>query len=202
MGLLLWLAFLWVALVQVRDNPFGAVAVALLASPILLFVLRVFLEDWQPKGLFDPATQSWAFLFGDALWLPMAFAAAAYGQRSVPQDSTFRSGWWLAVSVVAGVAAGVVFHKMDQAVYVTAGYGQALLSPTKLAHDFVAYPLLFGGLQFLGVPVLVHHFWWTGMVALAGVLLWGAMGVHDMVKPLNPAHLHPKWSTQDFSVRR
>ena len=200
-GLIAWLAVLWAFLVYQRESPLGAAVVALLSSPILLLVLRQTLEKGEPAGLFSPATQSWAFLFGDVLWLPASFAAAAYGQRFVQDDSKFHSHWWLAGCVVIGVVAGVVFHKLDQEVYVLNGHGLALVSPTKLAHDFVAYPLLFGGLLFLGLPVLVHRFWWAGATALIGVLLWGLMGVADAKRSLDPKDLHPKWNERAFSGR-
>lgn len=200
-GLLAWLVVLWIGLVTWRDQPVAAVAIALLSSPLLLLFLRMFVEDGRPKGLFNPATQSWAFFFGDVLWLPLAFAAAAFGQRFVPDDSWFRTSWWLGVCVVVGGIAGIVFHKLDQAAYVTAGHGQAVMSPSKLAHDFVSYPLLFGGLLFLAVPVVIHHFVWAGAISVAGVLLWGAMGARDMSSPPRPQDMHPKWDTRHFSVR-
>lgn len=200
-GLLAWLAILWIGLVTWRDQPMIMVLTALLASPLLLLFLRMFLEDGRPKGLFNPSTQSWAFLFGDIVWLPLAFGAAAYGQRFVPSDSWFRTPWWLVACVIVGGIAGGAFHKLDQGAYIGAGYGQALMSPTKLAHDFVSYPLLFGGLLFLALPVVVHHFLWSGAAALAGVLLWGAMGARDMGNAPRPQDMHPKWDTVNFRTK-
>jgi hypothetical protein len=201
-GLGLYLAALWAVLIHQRDHPFVVVQVAWLASPLLLLVLRVTLEDGLPEGLFSWKTQSWAFLFGDILWLPMAFGFAAYGQRFVPDDSVFRSFWWLTVCVVVGVGAGLLFHSMDTGAYIDAGSEWALKSPSKWAHDFVAYPLLFGGLFYLGLPVAVHHFKWTGAVILLGVLLWIAMGGKDTVSKPRPANLHPDWNEGTFSVRK
>lgn len=200
-GLFVWLVLLWYLVVSYRENWVIMVATALLASPLLLLALRLWLEEGRPAGLFSPSSQSWAFLFGDILWLPLAFGASAYGYQFVPADSWFKTSvWWLAICVAIGIAAGLVFHMLDSGAYSNAGYELALVSPTKLAHDFVSYPLLFGGLLFLGVPVLAHQFMWAGAVALTGVLLWTAMGVKDMIDPPHPGNLHPKWSCKEFQI--
>lgn len=196
-----WLVLLWALLVWQRTNPLALVFVALSASPLLLLALRVTLEDGQPTGLFNPSRASWAFLFGDVVWLPLAMAACAYGQRNLPDSGWHHTSWWLPLCVLLGLGAGLAFHfLMDQPAYVQAGWGQALYSPTKVAHDFVSYPLLFGGLAWLGVPVLVHDFKWAGAVGLVGVLLWGAMGARDATHPPKPENLHPRWSVTDFRV--
>lgn len=196
-----WLVLLWALVVWQRTNPLALVLVALAASPLLLLALRVTLECGKPPGLFDPSRASWAFLFGDVLWLPLAMAACAYGQRNLPEQGWFRDWWWLPLCILLGIGAGLAFHfLMDQPAYVQAGWGQALYSPTKVAHDFVSYPLLLGALAWLGVPVLVHDFRWTGAIALVGVLLWGAMDARDATRPPRPQELHPQWDATEFRV--
>lgn len=200
-ALLVWLCTLWTVVVTMSTNPVVMAGTAWLASPVLLFVLRVFLEDGQPEGLFDPGRASWTFLFGDLIGLPLAMGAAAVGQRQLGDSGWFRSPLWLLCCIVLGILAGAAFHfLMDQPAYVEAGWGQALYSPSKVAHDFVSYPLLFGAITWLGVPVLVHEFMWSGAVALIGVLVWVAMAAKDATNPPRPQDLHPKWSADKFRV--
>jgi len=198
--MVVYLCMLWVGLVFFRDSPIFVVGVALNASPIALLILRLMLEDGRPRGLFNWETQSWAFLFGDTIGLPLALGAAAYGQRYVPDDSWFRSGWYLTLCVVIGVLGGTAFRfLMEVEAYTKANHASALMSPTKLTHDFVSYPLLLGGLMYLGLPVLVYQFRWVGVVALLGVAIWLAMCVRDAVHPPKPTNLHPGWMKEHFA---
>lgn len=190
-------------LVKTSGNPFVAVILALLASPVLLPLLR---WTFEPRfssvlAMFDPRTQSWTFVFGDTLFLPFAFAFASLAYQSVPADSIFKSWLYLGLCIGLGIGAGVAFHYgMQVPAYTDAGLAEALNSPTLRAHDFVAYPFLFGGLLYIGIPGLVHHWQWTGTIALVGVLLWGVAAVGDAIDPPQPKSLHPKWDQLRFCV--
>lgn len=202
-GLVVYLVILWRIVVFRGDEPLTMMLTAWLASPLPLLFLRFVLEDGTPAVSFDLSTQSWALLLGDVFFLPAAMATVAYGQQFVPAESMFRSWQWLVVCVAAGLAAGFAFHfLMEVKAYTDAGWAEALMAPTKLFHDFVSYPFLFGALLYLGIPVLAHQFWWIGAAGLAGVLLWGAAAFHDATKPPRPQDLHPLWDTENFSVIR
>lgn len=201
LGLLYFQLVLWVGLMSSRDRPFVAAAVALLASPLLLLILRRWFEGGHPTGLLHPRTQSWAFLFG-VIAIAVAFGIAAYGHQSVPADSRFHTTWYWLVCVLIGMVAGATFHYgMELKAYAEARHGAALASPTKLAHDFVSYPLLLGGLLYVWIPVLVYQFRWTGASVLACVVVWAAMIIRDALHPPEPANLHPKWDPRKFSVQ-
>lgn len=198
-SLVAWLTGLWVILAVNVNRPVVLVVTAWLASPLLLLFLRLTME--KPfGGLFALRTQSWAFLFGDTLWLPLAFGLAAVGYRLVPEGSFFRSWVWLAACIAMGLVAGTVFHALDTSAYSNAGAELALLSPTKLAHDFVAYPFLFGGLLYVGLPVTVHNFRGYGLPVLLLIGMWGLMGFFDAQRGLNPLDLHPRWDAVRFRV--
>lgn len=194
-----WLMGIWVILAVNPNRPIVLVITAWLASPLPLLFLRLTMEE-SFGGLFSVKTQSWALLFGDTLWLPLAFGAAALGHGLVPENSFFRSWLWLVSCIVVGVAAGTVFHALDTIAYNNAGAELALLSPTKLAHDFVAYPFLFGGLLYIGLPVMMHDFRGYGLPVLLLVCMWGLMGYADSQRGLNPLNLHPLWDVASFRV--
>lgn len=178
----------------------GAAMIALCASPLLAIILRMTLEKGTPKGQLDPRTQSWMFLFGDTIFLPFAFGAAMLGWHKLNMSDQWHTGWlWMSASAGIGIVAGVIFHHLDVAPYTKQGMGRALNSPTKIAHDFVAYPVLFAGLVYLGVPVIFGStFAPYGILTLVGVVLWGAAGMHD--QNLLARDLHPNWDAENFHI--
>lgn len=201
-------------------QPFMAAAAALLASPVPIGLLAQFYEaprvgETRTLGyiLSHWQDQSYAFLFGDTIFLPFAAAMAALAWRQTPalRDSWAASWQWTAASAVLGIAAGFVFrHINDAKVYLPQAAG-SFNAPTKLFHDWGTYPVLFGGLVCVGIPLIVKvvdtqvpfiHLWvaspYLGLM-LSGVILWAGAGAwHDMGRfghaPLVPQNLHPdKW---------
>ena len=155
--------------VTLQGDSGSAIVLAWLASPIL-FYLMALLTERGPVALggrgttagqvfvsvFSLRTQAWSFIFGDILLLPAAFAVAAnkWSQTNAIDRELPAWGWLLCL--VIGAAAGLGFHfKMDKPAFIKAGYGLSLNSPTKLLHDFVTYSVLFGGLLYVFVPLVV-----------------------------------------------
>lgn len=164
----------------------------------MMLILRVTVEYGKPAGLFYPKTQSWAFLFGDSIAVPVAFGAAAM----YPYTSSLSRGTKIAFAVGIAFCACILFRRTDSERYRKSGNTDRLLSPTKLWHDFVVYPLLTAVLVFQGLPVLVSRFGTTECwLVLAGVTVWGMLGLVDLViiKP-DPAKQHPRW--QDTALHR
>lgn len=207
-GLAVYALCCFILLVQgvASGNTAQAVVMAWFTSPVIMLVMRIVFEKGKPKGLFHPSTQSWMFLFGDTIFLPFAFGAAAFGWRKLDTSGGqwYTTWWWMLVSAGVGVIAGMLFHRADITNYTRQGMELALSSPTKWAHDFVAYPVLFGGLLALGVPVIFSSLLKPyGILILVGIVLWGLMGVRDaglILSPLKAVNLHPKWDRFWFHV--
>ena len=213
-GVAIWAALDFALLVfMVRQGTWaGAALTALLASAIPMALLVATLEQGH-RTLADVfgniREQSWMFLFGDTIFLPAAAAMAALAWRASPQlqDTWATSWWWTASSALAGLLAGCWFRfSNDRPAYQLAGAESAFYSPTKLFHDLGAYPVLFGGLLAVGVPLFLKmvsttvpfvHFYAAPYLwlMLAGIGLWLAAGVvHDLGlfgPPRTPARLHP-----------
>lgn len=167
--------------------------IPILISPVMMHVVRFGWELGKPDGLLDPRTQSWAFLFGDTIMLPIALGAAAYSWRSLPADGWYRSTWWLLLSIGVGVVFALVFHFVLNAPnYIKAGNGDMMGSPTSIWHDVVVYMTLSILIVFLGATAVVMDFGGTGWIVVAGLVGWLALGAADAtIHPLDQADLHP-----------
>lgn len=188
-------------------QPFAAAFMIWAASPLLILMLRFTLErDWEigrQLSTYGLGKQSWAFILGDTIALPFtAFVLAlAWRTLDVSGNRWFMSWWWLPVCVLVGLAFGYWFHFIqDGPAYINAGVPEALNSPTKWAHDFVSYPVILGGLLYLGAPVLAHQFWPYGAIGLIGIVLWFGFGARDAFAGLNPVLFHPQWDVSRFRV--
>ncbi|MEO5949996.1 MAG: hypothetical protein ABIQ04_00960 [Candidatus Saccharimonadales bacterium] len=204
--LMMYGVFMFLALVHSarRGDIAPSVLIIWLASPVLLAAVRLSLEREFDAKLISPKTQAWSFLFGDTISLPIVAGALALGWRSMPIASRWYSPIWTIVSAALGICAGLAFHLMAVGETRAANAALSINAPTKLAHDFVAYPVIFGGLACIGVPVVAcaisQGLWpWHLILAIAGVLSWVGLVVHD-VQGLDPKELHPQWSTSQFRV--
>lgn len=189
----------------INDHLVLAVVFALLASPVPMALTRLFIEDGSVRDMYDVRLQSWTFLFGDVFALPFAAAMATLGWQSLDKvgGHWYTSHIWLFASAVIGVLAGISFHVMDSGAYRAAGAEVSLNTPTKLFHDFGAYPILFGAIVCVGVPLLVHtvdsSFPWVHFdvqpyagLMLIGILGWAAFAaLDDKVHHPQPANMHP-----------
>ncbi len=183
-----------------RGSVSGAVLSAWLASPIPMAIVATWPEHRAVTEVFNPAIGSWAFIFGDLVFLPFAAGMLALGWRHLDQVQRhwYTSWQWLALSALLGLAAGFVFHYLDAPNYDPLAFS----SPTKLLHDFVAYPVLFGGLWAAFWPVIRYgksrKFGW---LALVGLLMWFVAGYADhSIHTLNGENLHVRFDWKRMRV--
>jgi hypothetical protein len=208
-GLILWAVVMYMLLtISVpAESRFWPVVWVLLSSPVLLAVLAYFLEGRTLGEMFNPVHASWSFMFGDTFVLTTALSLCAAGWTSVPSDSWFRSPDWVLIGMLVGFAGGLAFHWWDGGNYTREGAEALLNSPTKLAHDFAAYPALLGALVSMGVPVLAYWSSASKWVILCLVLHLALMGLDalrathpDWSISFTPFDLHPKWDAVNFRV--
>lgn len=163
-----------------------------------MFFVRTALERLGWRGMFSLRKQSWAFVLGDAIALPIAFFFLIWSYRSQEMNSFFDSRGWTLLALIIGVIVGFVFRIVDSPRYVDASRATALKSPTKIWHDLVVYPVLTGLLVWGGIPLLsngVSLFEWCLIVSL---LLWLAFGVRDILRPPVISEQHPRWNVKAF----
>lgn len=191
-----------------------AVIVAWVASPIMFFVVAYVCEIGENgrgataaevfKSVFSPKGQAYSFLIGDFLLLPGALAVAAINWQETSNQVDLSIWWWLACLLV-GVVIGFGWHfKLEKPGYEQAGFAANLNSPTKLFHDFVSYPVLFGGIMFVFVPMFFHIEWNfiadlpVILISLA-IIIWFVLGAvvdSRRAKRLMPWG-HPKYDLEN-----
>lgn len=166
--------------------------VPIIVSPATMLYLRLTMEEGRPAGLLNPGKQSWAFLYGDMLMLPIVFISMALGWRRLADEQGFHMQfWWFLVSVAAGCIIAAVWRYSEVQTYKRLGGKDRLDSPTKLWHDYVVYGSLGTLLVFGGLPVVILDFTshgWAALVAFGG---WVLLGLADSLRKLDPANLHP-----------
>lgn len=213
--------YVLLAAATVSGEVIYAILLAWLASPILFPVLALIYERFSVehggrggtakevmKSVFSHKTQAWSFLYGDTLILPLAFALAAGRWHEAASYRTV-SVWWFVLCLVVGLLVGYGFHyKMETPGYTKAGFAESLNSPTKLFHDFVTYPALFGGLLFALGPLIVGPEWpsqvnFHTVAILALVGCWAFVGMkwdsERAQKGLIPWG-HPRFDLDQLSV--
>lgn len=111
-------------------NPMVVIIVCLCASVLPMLLLALAMERRSLAGIADPARQSWAFLFGDTLFLPFMAAMLALGWRRLDQMGAhwYNAWWWVGLSALAGLVVGIAFHAMERANFESMAFN----SPTKL----------------------------------------------------------------------
>jgi hypothetical protein len=162
-----------------RGLVYRAAGIVLVVSPLAITLLGLVYDSRSLAQSVSLSGNSWAYLFGDTFALSAAFAAATFGWRSLG-PGWWTTSWWFVLSFVLGMAAGVTFHIVDGAGYRAVGAGELLGTASKLWHDFVTYPTLFGGLVWVGVPLLfVARNRIATWVCVAGVAAWMVFAVCD-----------------------
>jgi hypothetical protein len=199
---------------------FYVILVTWVTSPISFYIMAIFFEN-DPivhggrgetaievfKNVFNLKTQAWSFIFGDIFVLPAAFVVAAHKWSEMP-GLIDPPVWWLVMCLITGSVVGLGFHFWyEKPLYIQQGAGESLDSPTKLLHDFVSYPVLFGGLLCVFVPLVVTpsarelpwlQAWYLNDSVIKIMLLiaiWSTLGVIDHFRNLIPWG-HPKYAVE------
>lgn len=151
-------------------------------SPLCLLVIRYTMEFGQPGRLFDLRTQSWAFLVGDIVALPLAlwFAQKSWGSGAIERGSFFNTFAWIVICLIAGLLIQQGYHDLlETPAYIASGNADLLGSPSKLWHDIVVYGSLSGAFVYLGVPAIFKDWSGNGKFVVLGLGLWLVLGILD-----------------------
>lgn len=187
-----------------RKGSISVATIPILVSIIGMGVVRAIWERNSPltvADMYNPATQSWAFLFGDLLALPMALGFSAVAWRKMSSSSWFWSDAWAVVAIISGILISLMWHHLLEApAYTAAGFEDMLETPTKIWHDTVVYGILSTLLIYLGVPAVITDWRRTGGAAVMAFVVWGALGFADAtVHELHIPDLHPPHDTTSFA---
>lgn len=166
-------------------------------SYAVMYDYRKSYEGPNAPPLFDHKLCSWAFMYGDTVVVPIGAVFAVHGMQS-PDVAAWKSSiLWIVFSFAVGLFIGWCFHQLDGKNYEEDGNEVMLKSPTKLAHDFVAYPVIFGGAVFVTVPMLLHYSEYTKGV-LISLAVWLFLGGCDIYRKLKRKNLHVGWDPEEF----
>ena len=194
---------LLVGLIRQGQRWSASVAAATI-SPGLLSVM-VLLEGRSLAEVADLATLPWSLAIGDLIIIPAAAWVAAHGYRTwnpLPARPVhfLPVSWvgWIILWWAVGLVVGALFYfVLDGPNYEAAGMLLALLSPTKITHDFVVMPALWGGMWCAGLPLLgrkTFHRW----VLVACFVGWATLVMVDGQRGLDLTQLHPLWDAAGF----
>ncbi len=166
------------------------------SAPYVMWKYRKKYEGTQAPKMFDLRKGSWAYLIGDTIVLPIGWVALVFGWND--QGSV---EWGLSSSLLlcllAGIAAGSLFHASDTKGYKEQKAEDALKCPTKIAHDFCAYPVLLGGLLYGFIPFFQNWSWYSS-VFIGSVFVWLILAGCDMKRGLLVPDLHVRWNPKIF----
>lgn len=169
-------------------HPVIVAGVIFTISPIgMLAVARILEGRW----LWPPKTQYRAFIWGDAVMLPLIGVGIAASVQQLPSSNYWFFNWrWAIIAAGLSLLVSGVFCIFD-----ARGYSRKQLnSPTKVYHDFFVYPVL-SYLFFLGAPALLYPpINGATLLALIGFGGWAALGISDMNIDRPDAHIDFDWN--------
>lgn len=158
-------------------------------------ILAVMIEDRPLEQVINLDLLPWSLAIGDPLLIPLAAVVAASAYRTYPEPFrvVWTGLWWL-----IGLAVGTLFYfVLDGPAYAAVGRSAALLSPTKMMHDFVVMPALWGGM-FCACLLLLRRATWHRYVLVACFVGWATLVVVDGQRGLDLTQLHPLWDEVHF----
>lgn len=172
-----------------------------LLSPVAMLVLRVFAEDWFDRSFFNPRVMSLSFVFGDLVLLPICLFMAGSGWNELPDSGWHRTWWFASGCWSVGLLAACAFRTVDGSRYVTAGVESALISPTKVWHDWVVIPVVTAALLWLLVPqAFIGGSTFTRPAVVFLVMFFIAVAIDNFIIKPDPARQHPEWDGDRFQV--
>lgn len=191
----------YVGVTALVQRGYGFAAFLLVLAFWGVFLLLAFFEGGTSRfrNVTSWRKQSWAFLC-DPL-LALGFCVTAWAWRSPQrqmQAEWIGAWWWLVLSATVGLGATYVFTLMDQPRYYDARHAAALVSPTKVWHDWPTYWVMFSSAVAVMAPLLWVWTWHTWFV-LGCVTVWALAGVRDMVRPPDVHMQHIAWDASRFA---
>lgn len=169
-------------------RPVLAAAMVIFVSPVMLALIITFGENRSLNDFTNLGHQPWSLLFGDTFLLSTAAAAAAANVRRWP--SMVITTGRLRLCLLIGMAAGLSFHLMDVRNYRRLGTANLTDAISKVYHDGVVYPVLFG--TFVLVTYLMVRYG-SGKLKLVYLLClagWVLLAARDATAGLNPRDFH------------
>jgi hypothetical protein len=170
-------------------------------SPVAMLLLRWWYEDGLDRSFFNPLVMSWGFILGDTVILPVVLLFGGLGWQDLPNGwRQSASLWFAAACALIGLAVAVVFRLVDGRRYVDAGVPTALLSPTKVWHDWVVMPVTVAGLCWLLIPQVYFGGSTFTRPAFVFMGLFGLTLLLDAITKPDPAAQHPQWDSVRFTA--
>jgi hypothetical protein len=193
-------------------RPWMAATTVWVASPLVVLGVWWLVQKGQPYfSEMSFGSISYAAVVGDIVVLPAAAIVTAYGWKAAANEMApfWKSGWWLAISSLIGLAAGIGFHLMGGPANSNSSELSVRLhdSPLSWAHNLGVFTALFGAFVFALVPLLFTAAGRSlGLLAVAiGIIGWGGLSVIDNIRMRLPLdsywRFNPQWMDVDFDWR-
>jgi hypothetical protein len=195
--------------------------------------MAVVIEGRSLSQVADLNLLPWSLAIGDTFIIPLAAGIAAHfykyhaldkpwplrGPRRLSESHWLRRflrsiepSWatWMILWFCVGLLVGVLFYfRIDGPAYELAGRTRALLSPSKLMHDFVVLPALWGAMFCACLPILRHRNGcgcllaprnknWHRWALVACFIGWAVLVANDGQRGLDLTQLHPLWDAVNF----
>lgn len=186
---LLWLFFTTTLHKLIISGHWVVVIIYTIFITVVVPVSVTYIDRKRPFWkVLDPRRQSWAFMFGDPLFLASALGVVsyAYSRESAPAFA-YTEAWFLAMYTL-GWAASIGLMMADRVRYIQNDALEAYNRPDKMIHDRVVVPVLFS-CTFATLPPLMLD--WSILVTTTVLLLalWGGLLlVDDKLR-----FVDPKW---------
>lgn len=167
--------YIWLTYSMRAGNRVHAVLAVWASSSFPILWAGVFVEHRSLLDMLNPATQSWAAEFSDSVAFPAAAWIAATGSK-YGRLTQFHwrplPSWVRFACALCGVTAGVAFHAYDSPHYTLL----ARNSPGMLLHDYLAFPVIFGGMLYGLVMLFKLRYDWRHFAAMLVVIVVGFGG--------------------------
>ena len=172
----------------VAGRPIMAAAMVVFVSPVMLALIVMVGENRSLSGFANLSHQPWSLIFGDKFVLSTAAAIAAVS--ACRWGGVVISTTWLYLCMLIGVAAGLGFHLMDVGNYRRLGTSNLTDAFSKVYHDGVVYPVLFGTFVLTTFLMIRYGRGKLRIAYLACVVVWVLLAARDATAGLNPRDFH------------
>jgi hypothetical protein len=172
----------------IGGKPWHAATMVVFVSPVMLALIITFCENRSLVDFANLSREPWSLIFGDTFVLATATAIAAISARHWPIAMTSRSWWYGCLAV--GMLAGLGFHLLDVSNYRRLGAANLTDAFSKVYHDGVVYPVLFGAFTFVTIAMIRFGRGWLRITYLLCLGIWVLLAARDATAGLNPHDFH------------